>query len=152
MNNEHGIDTLDYHLIRAELASRGDQPRLARAHYDSARAILEDRVRNRPPALAPHSWLGMVYARLGRREEAVREAETAVQILPISRDAYGGAGRSVSLAKVYVMVGKLDAATERIEQVLAVPSDLSVPLLRVDPLYDPLREHPGFQAVLERYE
>jgi serine/threonine-protein kinase len=49
------------------------------------------------------------------------------------------------------MVGESDAAIDQIEAVLAAPGELSVPLLRIDPIYDPLRDHPRFQALLDKY-
>jgi hypothetical protein len=41
---------------------------------------------------------------------------------------------------------------DQIEYLLSIPSLVSAPLLRVDPLYDPLQDHPRFQALLEKYE
>ena len=57
-----------------------------------------------------------------------------------------------SLAQIYVQIGDYDAAVDRLEQVLSVPSIISVPLLRFDPLWDPLRDLPRFQALLAKYE
>ena len=56
-----------------------------------------------------------------------------------------------TLAEIYIMVGEYDRAIERIEYLLSIPSLMSRPLLEVDPLYDPLRYHPRFQALLEKY-
>jgi serine/threonine-protein kinase len=50
------------------------------------------------------------------------------------------------------MVGEYDAAVEQLEYLLSIPSDISVPLLRIDPTWDPLRDHPRFQAMLAKYE
>jgi serine/threonine-protein kinase len=50
------------------------------------------------------------------------------------------------------MVGEYDAAIGQLELLLSIPSEISIPLLRVDPLWDPLRDHPRFQELLERYE
>ena len=55
-------------------------------------------------------------------------------------------------ARIYVMVGEYDAAIDQLDFLLSIPSRISVPLLRIDPLYDPPRDHPRFQALLERYE
>jgi serine/threonine-protein kinase len=54
------------------------------------------------------------------------------------------------LARIFMMVGEHDAAVAQIEGLLAVPSPTSVPMLRTDPIWDPLRDHPRFQALLER--
>ena len=56
------------------------------------------------------------------------------------------------LARIYTMVGEYDAAIDQLESLLAIPSNTTVPLLRLDPAWDPLREHPRFQALLAKYE
>jgi hypothetical protein len=52
------------------------------------------------------------------------------------------------LARIYTMVGEYDAAIDQLEALLAVPSPMSVPMLRIDPTWNPLRGHPWFQALL----
>ena len=55
------------------------------------------------------------------------------------------------LAATYTEVGEYDKATDRLEYLLTIPGDLSVNLLEVDPAWDPLREHPEVQRLLETY-
>ena len=50
------------------------------------------------------------------------------------------------------MVGDYEAALDELHLLLSIPSYVSVPLLRIDPTWDPLREHPRFQELLEEYE
>ncbi len=50
------------------------------------------------------------------------------------------------------MVGEYDAAIDRLESLLAVPSPTAVPMLKIDPAWNPLRDHPRFQALLAKYE
>jgi hypothetical protein len=47
-----------------------------------------------------------------------------------------------------MLVGESDAAVRRIAYLLSIPSDFSVPQLRVDPMWDPLRSNPGFQRLV----
>jgi serine/threonine-protein kinase len=56
------------------------------------------------------------------------------------------------LARIYTMVGEYDTAIDRLETLLSVPSPTTVPMLRMDPTWDPLREHPRFQRLLAEYE
>jgi len=52
------------------------------------------------------------------------------------------------------MVGVYEAALDRIEYLFSIPTALrmpSVPMLRIDPTWDPLRSHPRFQKILEKY-
>jgi serine/threonine-protein kinase len=57
-----------------------------------------------------------------------------------------------ALPEIYAIVGEYDAAIDQLELLLSIPSPLSVQLLRVDPLWDPLRDHPRFQKLLEDYQ
>jgi tetratricopeptide (TPR) repeat protein len=119
-----------------------------RKHYDSARALLETRIEGGAEDARLHSALGIAYAGLGRKEDAIREGKLAVELLPISKEAYRGAYRAIDLAQVYAMVGEADAAIDQIELLLSIPSPLSVPLLRLDPIWEPLRGHPCFQRLI----
>ena len=92
-----------------------------------------------------HSLLGIAYAGLGRKEEAIREGKRAVELLPVSKDAIWGPGLIENLAFIYVLVGEQNAALDQIEYLLSIPSELSVPLLRIDPRWDPLRNIRGFR-------
>src|SRR6185312_1459446 len=127
-------------------ALRGDQAR-ARAYADSARIALEaDLARRDDPQL--HVLLGTALAYLGRRAEAVREGERAVSMLPVSKDAFGGAYLQHQLARIYIMVEEPEKALDQLEPLLKVPYFLSPGWLRVDPTFDPIRNHPRFQKLL----
>ncbi|NIM51463.1 MAG: hypothetical protein GTO05_02815 [Gemmatimonadales bacterium] len=94
--------------------------------------------------------MGLAYAGLGRGDEAIRHGRRAVELLPISKDAFYGSAPPAHLAQIYAMVGDHDAAIDEIQFLLRVPGRLSVPLLRIDPAWDALREHPRFQRLLLR--
>ena len=57
----------------------------------------------------------------------------------------------MTLAEIYSMLGEQDAAIDHLEVLLSIPSHISVPLLKIDPQWDPLREHPRFRALVEKY-
>jgi TolB-like protein len=122
------------------------------AYYDSARAILEAELRGNMGDHRLHSSLGIAYAGLGRRDEAIREAKLGVELMPVERDAFYGIYRVEDLARVCVMVGEYDAAIDQLDYLLSIPGEISVPLLRIDPTWDLLRDHPRFQATLAKYE
>ncbi len=129
----------------------GDSER-ERAYFDSTRSMLEIKVQQFPDDARFRSALGIAYAGLGRKEDAIREGELAVELLPMSKEAFRGAYRAEDLARIYTMVGEHDAAIDRLESLLAVPSITAVPGLRIDPIWDPLRDNPRFQALLAKYE
>jgi serine/threonine-protein kinase len=137
--------------LHAEIYGLMGSRQLEQAYYDSARSVLEARVEQRPDDSRYRSALGIAYAGLGRREDAIREGESAVELLPMSKEAYMGAYRAEDLARIYTTVGEYDAAIDQLEILLAVPSPTSVAMLRVDPTWNLLRGHPRFQRLLEEY-
>jgi serine/threonine protein kinase/tetratricopeptide (TPR) repeat protein len=132
------------------LEGAGDRNR-ARAACESAVSLLERELERRPRDDRLYSALGHAYAVLGRDEDAVTAAERAAEMWPVSKDAIQGAIAAIELAKVYARVGDHDRAIELLEELLSIPCRLSVPLLRLDPAWDPLRDNPQFQELLERY-
>jgi TolB-like protein/Flp pilus assembly protein TadD/tRNA A-37 threonylcarbamoyl transferase component Bud32 len=127
------------------------EPELARESFDSACIQLEMAIKELPDDPQSHSRLGFAYAGLGRKEEAIREGKLAVELYPVSKDAFSGPDHVYSLAKIHMMVGEYEKALDQIEYLLSIPYSLSVPLLRLDPMWDPLREHPRFKQLLEKY-
>jgi len=154
-----GSPALETHLwvltkaqLMAQVYALQGEHELARAYYDSARVYLETRVQEQPDDARLYSSLGIAYAGLGRHEEAVRAAKTGVDLLPVSRDALLGPVGLEALARVYTMVGDYPAALDQLQVLLSIPSYVSVPMLRIDPTWNPLRDHPRFQELLEEYE
>jgi TolB-like protein/Flp pilus assembly protein TadD len=141
-------DSLGYYQLRAEIYRHARQPQLERPYLDSARAILEGELRKRPDEASFHGRLGLVYAYLGRKADATREGETAVKQLPVTREAYGGSNLAAVLALIDAIGGREDAAVDRLEYLLSVPSAISRPLLRADPAWEPLRRNPRFQRLV----
>lgn len=122
---------------------------LARASFDLARKQFEENLQQNPDDYNMHSLLGIAYAGLGRKEDAIREGKRAVELLPVSKDAMWGPDNVENLVYIYILVGEQDAALDQIEYLLSIPSGISVPLLRLDPRFDPLRNNPRFQKLLE---
>ncbi len=127
------------------------EPEPARTSFESARILLEKEMKKKPDDPRIHSSLGIVYAALGRRKEAIREGEKAVELSPVSKDALWGPSRIRDSAHICVILGEYDTAITKLDYLLSIPSWYSVPLLRLDPMWDPLREHPKFQRLLEKY-
>lgn len=141
------------HLARAMVYEAMDDRRSASARCDSAGVYYERIIGSNPQSAyicLYHAALGHAYAGLGRKEDAIREGEEAVRMLPISRDALVGGALVELLAEIYVMCGEYDAAIDKIEAALSVPSTLSSGLLRADPIWNPVRTNPRFRRLVER--
>ena len=137
-------------LLAADVLARMGQPEAAQAAYDSARVIIEPWLRENPDDARAHGALGIALAGLGRYTEAVREGRKAVELVPLSKDAFNAKEHLRELARIYAMVGEYDAAIDELELLLSLPGPLSVARLRIDPTWDPLRGQPRFQALVAR--
>ena len=122
------------------------------ASFDSARRFLETDIVKRPDDWMLHRALAIVSAGLGQREAALQEAQLTVKLLPISDDALDGVWPLIALAQVYIIVGSHDAALDQLEFLLSLqaPRYITVPILQLDPIYDPLRSNPRFRALLAK--
>ena len=122
---------------------------LEKTYYDSAVTLYKNMIAKDPDDSRLYSSLGLAYAGLNRKEDAIREGKKGVELLPISKEAWRGAKRVEDLANIYAVVGEHDLAIDELELLLSIPGDLSVNLLRLNQKWDPLREHPRFNALLE---
>ena len=125
----------------------GHRDEAARA-YENARMVLAPRAAVHPddPRLA--AALGEVYAGLGRTQEARAAAARAVDLLPVSSDAYSGPEYVYAQARTLTMLGAEEEAIDRLESLREHPSTRSSVQLRLEPWWDPLRNNPRFQRLL----
>ena len=129
---------------------QGDKTK-AQAAFERARPVVEQLVRDAPGDPSRHLQLGAVLAGLGLKEEAVNEGRKAVESVPESQDAFEGPQATAALAEIYAWVGEYDEAFRLLDHLLKVPNGLTVPALKLDPVWDPLRKDPRFQALIDKY-
>jgi len=143
------------HLPRALLEGwayelLGDPDR-SRTAYELARHQLEELLKLEPPhSWWAYCWLGEALARLDRKDEALQAATRASELFPVSSDAIYGPTLAALVAWVYFSAGEHEAALDQFEDL----SSILVPdtyYWWLNPLVDPLRDHPRFQALLEKY-
>jgi len=119
-------------------------------YYDSARIHIESRVEENPREPKYRSLLGMVYARLGMHDEAVKEGLLATQLMPESLDAWAGYERQIDLARIYSIAGKQDLAFKKIDYLLSTPGNFSKNGIELDPEFNNLRNSDGYNELLEK--
>jgi Flp pilus assembly protein TadD len=142
-------DTAALALAQALVHQRRHQPSLAHAAFDSARVVLQAKVR-RHPNEDPfyHAMLGLALAGLERSDDAVWEGEKAVALLPYPAGGPESTLMPANLARIHLLLGHREKAIDLLTAVFSRPGPLSAAWLRVDPFWDPLRSSPRFQRFL----
>ena len=139
--------------------ARGDIT-LAHRLFETFRASYEAGVRDHPEDAEQRSELGLLYAFIGRKEDAIRECRRAVDLVPPSKDPYAAPLMASKLALVYARTGETDEAITLIERLLTTPgavitsktlSSYGITLmdLRLRWEWDPLRNNPRFKKIIE---
>ncbi len=133
---------------------RGDAAK-AQTEFEAARPAVEKLVTDSPRNATRHAQLGLLFAFLGRKEDALREGQRAMELKPITHDVIEGAVAEDFYALICARLGLTDEAISRIERLLPTPfavdyADESVTLsdLRQRWEWDPLRNDPRFQKIL----
>ena len=129
---------------------QGDKLKAAAA-FEHARIDAEQLVHESPDDAPRHALLGEILAALGQKDAAISEGKRATELLPESQDAYDGPQISAALAAIYAWVGEHDEALGLLDHLLQTPSGITVPLLKLDPVWDPLRKDPRLQALIDKY-
>ena len=129
---------------------QGDKTK-AQAELEHARLVSEKLLREAPGDPARHAQYGLILAALGHKEEAIAEGKRAVELLPESQDALDGPQATAALAEIYAWTGESDEAFRLLDHLFAIPSSLTIPMLKLEPAWDPLRKDPRFQALIDKY-
>ena len=125
----------------------GDEAK-TRAYADSTRMAAEVELKQAPEDEQLHLVHGLALAYLGRKDDAVREGEKGLALSPYTGDRFRPYYKHL-LARIYILTGRFDQALDEVESLLKAPYFLSPGWLSIDPAFDPLRHHPGFQRLVD---
>lgn len=142
-------DTASYYLYKAQIYRLMEEDKMQRAYCLSASAVLERKLLDRPDEARFHSQLGLAFAGMGRKEDAVREGIEAVNLAPLSRDAFYAQFLVTNLAEIYVVTGDYDSAVAELRTLLSMPGFASVYYLKLDPVWKPLYDNAGFKELIK---
>jgi tetratricopeptide (TPR) repeat protein len=112
---------------------------------------MDAKFRGKPKDIVELVDLARVDAGLGRKEDAIREAQQAIELQPITKDSLNGPAQVANLALVYAWTGEPDLALEQVEKVATIPGSPGVPTygdLRFNPCWDDLRGDPRFDKII----
>jgi tetratricopeptide (TPR) repeat protein len=126
----------------------------AKSAGEEAWPLLEARLKERPDDTFAMTALSWVYLGLGRNADALRLSRQAADLMPIEKDALAGPGFQLGLAQIEAHAGAPEEAIKRLRRLLSIPAggDVSIALLKIDPVWDPIRNRPDFQQLLSAPE
>jgi serine/threonine-protein kinase len=120
----------------------------ARAAFTAARAEQQKRVDSQPDYAPAICVLAVMDAGLGRKEEALREGQRAIDLLPMEKDSINGSHMIEFYAITAAWVGEKDLACDKLAATLRLPGQLSYGQLKLLPWWDPLRGYPRFEKIV----
>ena len=149
----YGIGELRFYLGWAQEVA-GDHT-AAQESWRQARGELEPFLKEQPENFALIGDLALTSMGLGDKAAAFKLIERAMAVIPIEKDAVQGPIPIEILARVSARMGEPDRAMAALEKLLSIPYDgalaqnvpLTSALLRLDPMFDPLRNDPRFQKL-----
>src|SRR5215471_16651411 len=126
----------------------------AKSMGKEALPLLEARVKERPDDTFAMTELSWVYLALGRNADALRLSRQAADTISVEKDALAGPNFQIGLAQIEARAGAPEEAVERIQRLLSTPAGFaaSIALLKIDPVWDPIRNRPDFQQLLSGSE
>jgi tetratricopeptide (TPR) repeat protein len=130
------------------------EPEAAKSMGEEALPLLEARCRERPDDTFAMTELSWVYLALARNADALRLSRQAADTTPIEKDAMGGPIFQIGLAQIEARAGAPEEAIKRLRRLLSIPAGgaASIAGLKMDPVWDPIRNRPDFQQLLSAPE
>jgi len=125
------------------------QPDPAKSGGEEARPLLEARLREQPDDTVFMTALSWVYLALGRNADALRVSRQAADLIPVEKDALAGPSLQAGLAQIEARAGSPEEAVKRLRRLLSIPAgNVSIVRLKIDPVWDPIRNRSDFQQLL----
>src|SRR4029450_61092 len=134
---------------RVALRVLAGQTEAAKSMGEEALPLLEARFRERPDDPLAMTGLSWVYLALGRNADALRLSREAADLISIEKDALDGPSFQIGFAQIEARVGAPEEAIKRLRRLLSIPAGTaSIAWLKIDPVWDPIRNRPDFQQLV----
>ncbi len=149
-------DALVYNTMATNVAPEAawnhlNQRDEAVAAFGKALEIMEVEIITHQDDHRYHSALGLAHAGLGNKKEAIEAGKKAIEILPLSKDAFYGVSPLLEMALIYDILGESDLAIDHLEKVLSIPNFFTVEWLKRDIRYKNIRSNSRYGDLIAKY-
>jgi serine/threonine-protein kinase len=134
-----------------QLTKRQGNEAEAREFFFKAKTFVERDLEQDPNNGPGHGQLALVLAWMGEKEGALAEMKRAEELVPVSKDAFSGPDVMEAAAEMHAVFGDAGRAVSILDQILQRPAGLTVPILKLNPVWDPIRNDQRFQALIQKY-
>ena len=150
LENLHGQTStpLPKSFLAAQVYRLIPDPEKAHGEYEHALSIAQRALEESPQDSARHALIGLIYAGLDQKEDAIREGNRALDLLPESKDAMDAPVLVIAMARIYAITGEYEKAIDLLQHSLQAPAGLTVHEIRLDPTWDVLHDNPRFKALM----
>jgi len=151
------LEKADYQVTLALMQQLAGETVGAKVAAEQARNTLEPLYKEQPDNAVAAAGLSQAYAAMGQKDSALKVAERAIMLWPSAKDQASGPAFEENLALIQTMFGENSPAISTLTQLLQTPyhsglvraAPITPALLRLDPIWDPLRGDPAFQKLCE---
>jgi TolB-like protein len=150
---EEGIFTqyefFSKHLLLGLLYRTVSNPDLSKRHFELAKDFFLEKIRKSGNDHRLYSSLGIACAGLGLKVQALETGNKALEILNFKMDALAGFYPEMAMVMILILLEEYDEALLRLEQIISHTGLITtVEELKLDPFWDPVREHPKFKEII----
>jgi tetratricopeptide (TPR) repeat protein len=149
LNNQFRYIPTD--VLKAHVYGFKNEDEQMKNSYRKAVQMMKTKIDEQPNDERHYSTLGIIYAGLGDKQKAIEYGKRGMELLPVSKETWRGSFRVEDMAIIYTMVGEKEKAIDLLDELLSRPFDLSVTMLKLDPTWDSLRNHPQFLALIQKH-
>lgn len=139
-----------YQVIGAARKGLGDEEG-ARIAFTKEKEAAQNRVASSPLDPDGHILLASALAFLDEKERALAETQRALDLLPVSKDAFHGSDILESAAEIYAVLGENDRAFQALDELSKIPSAQSAASLKMNPIWDSMRKDPRFEQTVSKF-
>ena len=125
------------------------EPELAEKYFEEELEIIHLKLKETPNDHRFYSALGRYYAKKGALENCIKNHEKAIELYPMSKDAFSGQEYLIQFSKSLGLLGEVEKTLEILKKLFLIPAPIHWWDLQYSPFFDKIRDFTEFQEFLK---